>query len=226
MLNNELFGIVLTISLYIIGIKVQEYTKIKALSPMLTASVFIILFLIIFKIPYSNYRIGGNLLSFFVAPATVVLTVPLYKNINTIKKYFVPIMLGNLFGIIFSALLTILLCKIFGINRELLVSLIPKSITSAVGYEISKRAGGISEITVLFIIIAGLVGYSFGETILKLLKIKNKISIGLTLGANSHILGAVKSMEMGEIESSISTVSITITAILSVIIIPLLISLI
>lgn len=223
-INSPLFGIFLTIITFIIGYEIQVKLGLKFLSPMVTSSVLIILVLLTFKIPYSNYKIGADIITFFVAPATVVLAVPLYKNLEIIKKYFLPILLGCIVGISIGVIIGIFLCNIFGINKEIILSMLPKSVTSAIGYEISKKIGAITEIAMVFIVICGIIGYSVGELIFKIFKIDDKVAKGVALGSCSHVLGTAKAMEIGEIEGSIATVSISISGILAVILIPLIIN--
>ena len=224
MINSPLFGIFLTVITFIIGYEIQTKLGLKFLSPMVTSSVLIIAVLLIFKIPYVNYKEGADILTFFVAPATVVLAIPLYKNLDIIKKYFIPIFLGCLIGISVGAITAIILCNIFGINREILLSMLPKSVTSAIGYEISKKIGEIIEISMVFIVICGIIGYSVGELIFKIFKIDDKIARGVALGSCSHVLGTAKAMELGEVEGSISTVSISISGVLAVILLPLILN--
>lgn len=224
MINSPLFGIFLTVITFIIGYEIQTKLGLKFLSPMVTSSFLIIAVLLIFKIPYVNYKEGADILTFFVAPATVVLAIPLYKNLDIIKKYFIPIFLGCLIGISVGAITGIILCNIFGINREILLSMLPKSVTSAIGYEISKKIGAIIEISMVFIVICGIIGYSVGELIFKIFKIDDKIARGVSLGSCSHVLGTAKAMELGEVEGSISTVSISISGVLAVILIPLILN--
>lgn len=212
-INSPLFGIFLTIITFIIGYEIQVKLGLKFLSPMVTSSVLIILVLLFFKIPYSNYKIGADIITFFVAPATVVLAVPLYKNLEIIKKYFLPILLGCIVGISIGVIIGIFLCNIFGINKEIILSMLPKSVTSAIGYEISKIIGSITEIAMVFIVICGIIGYSVGELIFKIFKIDDKVAKGVALGSCSHVLGTAKAMEIGEIEG-----------ILAVILIPLIIN--
>lgn len=224
--NSPLFGVFLTIITFVIGVEIQKKLNLKFLSPMLTSSVLIILFLLVFKIPYSNYKTGADILTFFVAPSTVVLAVPLYKNLHIVKKYFFPILIGCLIGIFVGILTGVLLSNIFGINKEIIISMLPKSVTSAIGFEISKKIGAIMEITMVFIVFCGIVGYIVSDFIFKIFKIENKIAKGVALGSCSHVLGTAKAIELGEIEGSVSTVSISISGIIAVIVIPLIIKLI
>lgn len=220
------FGIFLTVITFVIGYEIQTKLKLKFLSPMVTSAVLIIAILLIFKIPYSNYKNGADILTYFVAPATVVLAVPLYKNIEAVKKYFIAIFIGCLIGITVGILVGVFLCNIFGINKEIILSMLPKSVTSAIGYEISKKIGAITEITMVFIVICGIIGYSTGEILFKIFKINNKVAKGVALGSCSHVLGTAKAMELGELEGAISTVSISISGVLAVVVIPFVINLI
>lgn len=220
------FGIFLTVITFVIGYEIQTKLKLKFLSPMVTSAVLIIAILLIFKIPYSNYKNGADILTYFVAPATVVLAVPLYKNIEAVKKYFIAIFIGCLIGITVGILVGVFLCNIFGINKEIILSMLPKSVTSAIGYEISKKIGAITEITMVFIVICGIIGYSTGKILFKIFKINNKVAKGVALGSCSHVLGTAKAMELGELEGAISTVSISISGVLAVVVIPFVINLI
>lgn len=224
--NSPLFGIFLTIITFVIGLEIQTKLNIKFLTPMITSSILIIAMLLIFKIPYSSYKNGADILTFFVAPATVVLAVALYKNLEIIKKYFFPILIGCLIGICIGIFTAIILCNIFGINKEIIISMLPKSVTSAIGFEISQKIGAIMEITMVFIVFCGIIGYACADFIFKIFKIDNKIAKGVALGSCSHVLGTAKAIELGDIEGSVSTVSISISGIIAVIIIPLIIKLI
>lgn len=226
LINGNIFGILITIFSFYVGVLIQKKLNLKFLSPMITSSFIIISVLLIFNIPYESYKKGADLITFFVAPATIVLCIPLYKNIGIIKKYFFPIFLGCFFGILFSVVVTYFLCNLFGINREILLSLFPKSVTSSIGYEVSKKIGAVVELTMLFIIICGVIGYCVGEILFKIFKIENKIAKGVALGTSSHVLGTVKAVELGEIEGAISTVSITVSGIIAVVLIPILVNLI
>lgn len=221
--NSPLFGIFMTIITFVIGYEIQTKCNLKFLSPMITSAVLIIAFLVIFKVPYLSYKNGADILTFFVAPATVVLAVPLYKNLTIIKKYFFPIVLGCLIGISIGIVTGIVLCNIFGINKEIIISMLPKSVTSAIGFEISQKIGAIMEITMVFIVFCGIIGYACADLIFKVFKIDNEIARGVALGSCSHVLGTAKAIELGEVEGSVSTVSISISGIIAVVLIPLII---
>ena len=133
-INNSLFGIFLTIITFIIGYEIQVKLGLKFLSPMVTSSVLIILVLLIFKIPYTNYKKGADILTFFVAPATVVLAVPLYKNLEIIKKYFLPILLGCLVGIGVGVIIGVVFCKNFCKKKDILNLIFAKSVKKSKGY--------------------------------------------------------------------------------------------
>lgn len=223
---NELFqnaalGVGLTLIAYEVGKWIQKKTRIKVLSPLVTGTLIIIVVLILGDIKYDNYKIGGNIVSFFIGPATVSFAIPLYKNLKTIKDNLVLILMGILAGLITGLISVFGLSLIFGINEKVTASMYPKSVTSAIGFAISEMIGGAPEITLVLIVIAGVTGYMGGDFIFKLLKIENPVIKGIALGTNSHIIGTAKAMELGEKEGAISSAAITITGLIMVFLVPL-----
>lgn len=219
--QNAALGVGLTLIAYEVGKWIQKKTRIKVLSPLVTGTLIIIVVLILGDIKYDNYKIGGNIVSFFIGPATVSFAIPLYKNLKTIKDNLVLILMGILGGLITGLISVFGLSLIFGINEKVTASMYPKSVTSAIGFAISEMIGGAPEITLVLIVIAGVTGYMGGDFIFKLLKIENPVIKGIALGTNSHIIGTAKAMELGEKEGAISSAAITITGLIMVFLVPL-----
>ncbi len=223
--TNPIFGFSITIFAFLLGLEIQKRLKLKFLSPMLTASVLVILYLFYMDVPYKDYQLGASILAFFIAPATIVLAVPLYRHIHLIKRYFLPIVLGCFTGIVVGSISGVLLCYAFDIDKNLLLAMLPKSVTMAIGYEISVRIHAVIEIAMLFIIVCGMIGYCLGEWVFKLLRMTDPIARGVALGTCSHVLGTAKAMELGDIEGAVATVSITIAGLIAVVFIPFLVEL-
>lgn len=221
LIQNTAFGVALTLIAYQAGKYIQRKTGLKVLSPFLTGTLLIIGILLLGNIDYENYQRGGSILSFFLGPATVSFAIPLYKNLHILKRNLIPIMAGILGGLSVGLLSAYGLCRIFDINHQVAISMLPKSVTSAIGYSISTMVGGVPEITLVLIIVAGVTGYLVGAPILKLLKIENPIIKGITLGTNSHIVGTAKAMELGEEEGAMSSAAITIAGLIMVFLVPL-----
>lgn len=224
LLQSPLWGILLSLLAYIFGIYIHKKTKLSLLNPLLISISIIVFFLLWFKIPLDSYNNGGNIIGFFLTPATIALAVPLYKKIEHLKSHLLPIILGILVGSISGIICVILLGKHLNLDETLILSLIPKSITTPIGIELANNISGLPSITVAAIIITGVFGAVFSPTILKLCKFKNKVSIGVSIGTSSHALGTTKAIELGELEGAMSSVSIGIAGIITVIIAPILIN--
>ncbi|MCT1796316.1 LrgB family protein [Helcococcus kunzii] len=219
--KSPVFGIVITLVMYIISLWINKKTKIAALNPLLVSTIFVIIFLLITKINYEDYNIGGQYITFLIAPSTVALVVNLYKNIDLLKKNLIPIFVGIFAGVITSVLSVFALSKLLGINKEMLSSLIPKSLTTAIGVAISQEFGGIEVITVFAIIITGIVGAVISPFVFKIFNIKTRVAKGIGLGTAAHAIGTSKAIEMGEVEGGMSGLSIALAGFISVILIPL-----
>lgn len=223
--NTPLFGITISLLTFELGTYLYNKTKFAVFNPLLISQSLIILFLLKFNISVEAYNKGGQLISFFLAPATVILAVPLYKKIKLLKANAVPILIGITAGSIAGMSSIILLGRLFGLDKVLKSSMVPKSVTMPIGIEVSAQLGGISSITVAAIVITGIFGAVAGQFICKLFRIKDKVAIGAAIGTASHALGTTKAMEIGETEGAISSLSIGVAGLLTVILAPLVIKL-
>lgn len=224
-MSTALFGVMITLIAYEIGLYLNRRTGITMLNPLLVSIVLIILLIRLTGISYEAYNKGGSIISFFIAPATVVLAVPLYRNLQLLKKNLLPIFIGVLMGSLVNFFSLLFLFRFTDLDSELLLSLLPKSVTTPIGIELSAQLGGIREITVAAIIISGLTGVIFGPMIFRILKIHDPVARGVAYGATAHALGTVKAMEEGEIQGGMSGLSIGVTGVVTAIIVPLLIGL-
>lgn len=225
LLKTPVFGILLSVVCYEIGILIQRKTKNPILNPLLLAIIFVILVLTVFEIPKETYDLGGSYILFLLGPATVVMAVPLYRQINLLKKDWLPILVGIFVGSATSVLSVIGLARLFGVNIEIAVSMLPKSVTTAIGMEVSKEIGGVVSLTVAVIVLTGILGAVMGPFILKILGIKDEVAQGVAMGTASHAVGTSKAMELGETQGAMSGLSIGIAGLATVLIIPLVIGL-
>lgn len=215
--NSIYFGIAITLITYIIGIKLKNKFKLAILNPILISFLLIIMVLTIFNIDYENYNQGGKYVSFLLTPATVCLAIPLYQQLGLLKKNFKAILIGISVGVITSLSSILLFSIILNLDKVLYISILPKSITTAIGIGVSEELGGIPTITVLSIVITGITGNIIGESICKIFKIKNPISVGLAIGTSAHAVGTSKALEIGEVEGAMSSLSIAIAGLLTVV---------
>ena len=211
------FGVVLTLICYEIGLVIKRKTKLSLANPLLIASILIIGVLLILDIDYEVYKAAVQPISFLLTPATVCLAIPLYRQLELLKKYPVAILGGITSGVLTTMVSIWLMSLAFGLSHEQYVTLLPKSITTAIGMGISDKMGGIVTITIVSICITGILGNVMAELWLKWMKIEEPIAKGLAIGTASHALGTTKAMEIGEIEGAMSSLSIVVTGILTVI---------
>lgn len=211
------FGVVLTLIFYEIGLVIKRKTKWALANPLLIAALCIIGILLILDIDYEVYKAAVQPISFLLTPATVCLAIPLYRQLELLKKYPVAIFGGIASGVLTTMVSIWLMSLAFGLTHEQYVTLLPKSITTAIGMGISEKMGGIVTITIVSISITGILGNVIAELWLKWMKIEEPIAKGLAIGTASHALGTTKAMEIGEIEGAMSSLSIVVTGILTVI---------
>lgn len=216
------FGLILTIFVYFGGKYLYDKTKILLFYPLFTVTTVIIGILLITKIPYSSYNIGGEYITYLLGPVTVALAVPLYRKFQYIKKDILPIFLGVLIGSVVSIIYIFYLSQFFGFSQELTISLLPKSVTTPISKSISEEFGGIQSITVFATILSGIVGGSIGPIIFKLFRIRSKVAQGIALGTAAHGAGTAKALEMGEVQGSMSGLAMGLAGIITGIIFPVL----
>ncbi len=184
---------------------------------MVVTIILTISFLLIFKIDYESYNESAKYLSYLLTPSTVCLAIPLYRQFELLKKNFKAVMIGITTGVIASLGSVFVLSFLFGLTHEMYVTLLPKSITTAIGIGLAEELGGISTITVSAIVITGIIGNVIATSICKLFKIKEPIAKGLAIGASAHAIGTSKALEIGEVEGAMSSLSIAVSGLLTVI---------
>lgn len=216
-IDSAYFGIALSILVYFVSTKIKSKTKLDFLNPLFLTIVLIIIFLLSFKIDYEVYNSSAKYLSYLLTPATVCLAVPLYKQINLLKKNVKAVIIGITVGVITSLGSIFLMSFLLGLTHEQYVSILPKSITTAIGLGISEELGGIPSITIAAIVLTGNLGNVMAVWICKLFRIKEPIAVGLAIGTSSHALGTTKALEIGEIEGAMSSLSIAVAGLLTVI---------
>lgn len=221
---SPLVSILISLVAYQIGVFIYRKTKITLLNPLLLGIIFVISILVIFDIPLNEYNKGTEIITFFLAPATVVLAVPLYNQIETLKKNIVPILFGITVGSTSAILSVIFLSKLVNLEKDVLISILPKSITTAIGIEITKALNADTALTIVAIVSTGIVGATIGPTICKWSKIDNSIAKGVAIGTASHAVGTSKAIEIGEVEGAMSGLAIGIAGIITVFLIPLFIN--
>ena len=221
---SPLFGLMITLLAYQAGVLVHKKLKTPLLGPLVVASGLIILLLVLTGIPVENYSVGGSIITFFLGPSVVVLALPLYRNFRLLKANWIAILSGITVGS-FAGILTILVLSfVLDLDGSIMISILPKSVTTPIGLEITKELGGISSITVLSIFTTGLLGAMIYPYVFKVFRIKHPVAKGVALGTAAHALGTAKAVEIGDQEGAMSGLSIGLAGIVTVFLIPLVLS--
>lgn len=216
MRNSATIGVVISLLAYQFGVFLKNKTKKAFFNPLLISIILVIAFLLVFDIEYENYNHSAKYLSYLLTPATVSLAIPLYQKLELLKKNYAAILIGILAGVLTSLCSILAMCMLFHMSYEGYVTLLPKSITTAIGIGVSEELGGYVSITAASIIITGILGNIVGEAICKLFRIKHAISRGLALGTSSHAIGTTKALEMGQVEGAMSSLAIVIAGLMTV----------
>ena len=214
--NSIFFGAFISIGAYVLGIQLQKRFKLAILNPLFISILAVIAILLCSGISYEVYNKSAKYLSYFLTPATVCLAIPLYEQLSLLKKNAAAIIVGILSGVITSALCVLVLACVFSLSHQMYVTLLPKSITSAIGMSISEELGGIPSITVAVIILSGIVGNMLAPFFCRIFKITDPIAKGIAVGSSSHAIGTARAIEMGEIEGAMSGLSVAVSGLVSV----------
>ena len=220
---NEFFeisafaGVTLSLLAYAFGMFLKRKTHLSIFNPLLVSIAVTIVVLVIADDDYDTYNKGAVYLSWFLTPATVCLAIPLYEQIELLKKHWKAVLTGILSGVLTSLLTVFVLSKLMSLSHKEYVTMLPKSITTAIGMGVSEELGGYVTITVAVIIVTGVLGNILAEFICKIFRITEPIAKGLAIGSASHAIGTAKAMEMGEIEGAMSSLSIAVAGIMTVV---------
>ena len=214
--SSAFFGLFVTLAAYLLGLKVKEKTGLAIMNPLLIAIVLVMLLLRSLHIDYDSYNQSAKLVSSLLTPATVCLAVPLYEQLQLLKRHKAAIFTGVISGVLTSLVCVLVLSMLFGLDHAAYVTLLPKSITTAIGMGVSEQLGGHVSITVAIIIITGVVGNMIAESVCKVFRIKEPIARGIAIGTASHAIGTTKAMELGDVEGAMSSLSIVVAGMLTV----------
>ena len=223
------FGVCLTGAVYLAALALFKKTKLTILNPLVVSCAAIMIFLLVTGIDYDVYLMGkpkgdgsfdGTGAAFFqimLTPTTVCLAVPLYEKLMYLKKYPLAICGGILSGAITSIGCVLAMSLIFSLNHQQYVTLLPKSITSAIGMGVSEQLGGLPTVSVALIVITGIFGNMTASWIMKLFRIRHPVAVGLACGTAAHAMGTSRAREFGEIEEAMSGLSVAVCGLITVV---------
>ena len=215
--NLVYFGVAISLVGYVIGVQLKKKFKLAVLNPLMISIIFVVGVVLLFKLDYPSYKKQAEILNYLLTPATIALAIPLYQQLSLLRKNLLAVICGIISGVFASMSSVLAMSVLFSLSHEDFVTLLPKSITTAIGMGVSEELGGIQTITVAVIIVTGVLGNVIGEGVCKLFRITEPISRGLALGTAAHAIGTAKALEMGEIEGAMSSLSIAVAGLLTVV---------
>lgn len=219
-ITNSFFLIALTFAFFIGGQYLQRLTGQKILNPILIAIVMMIVFLSVFDIDYETYSQAGDYIDFWLKPAVVALGVPLYKQLSTIRRQLIPLLMAELAGCVAGILSVVVIARLLGASQEIVMSLAPKAVTTPIAMEISSSLGGIPSLTAAVVVCTGIFGGMAGFKIVKLSRIHSPIAGGLSIGTAAHAVGTSAAMERSERYGAFSSLGLTLNGLLTALLAP------
>lgn len=215
--SSSFFGVLISLLSYGMGVLLKQKFRCALFNPLLVSVMATILILLIFQIDYESYYTSAKYLSYLLTPATICLAIPLYHQLELLKHNWRAVLAGIASGILTSLGCVLAMSWLFHLSHQEYVTLLPKSITTAIGLAVSEQLGGYMTITVAVIIITGILGNILAETICKVFHIEEPIAKGIAIGTASHAIGTAKAMEMGELEGAMSSLAIVVSGLLTVV---------
>ncbi len=216
-----LFSIVLTVGIYLFSLFLQKKTRSALCNPILISGVLVIVFLLISGIQPESYLESTKPITWLLTPATVSLAVPLYRQLKLLKKNLPAIFAGILAGILSGLMAIFGLCVLFGLDKQLSVSLLPKSITVAIGSILSEQNGGIPALTSVVIAVTGVLGNVAGPFMCKLFRLNDPISQGVAYGTASHVIGTARATEVNPLAGAVGSLSLVVAGVFTAVVFPL-----
>lgn len=218
LLNNSVYwGVLISLASYALGMWLRKKTGLSFMNPLLISIVLVTLFLSLTGVSYKAYESSTHFISYLLTPATICLAVPLYEQIELLKKNWKAVVAGIVSGVVSSLVCILLLSMLFKFDHQTYVTLLPKSITTAIGMELAGELGGYVPLAVVLIVLTGVLGNVIAEAVLRIFRIEDPIAKGVAIGASAHAIGTAKAMEMGEVEGAMSSLSIVVCGLLTVV---------
>ena len=225
-ISNEYFMLAFTFGVFYAAKSIQRRLGWILFNPILVAIAIIIVFLLVADIPFETYHEGAKMIEFWLKPAVVALGVPLYLQLSSIKRQFLPILASQMMGCIAGIVSVVVIAKLFGASDAVIMSLASKSVTTPIAMEVTQVLGGIPSLTAAIVVITGLIGAVIGFKTLSVGHVRNPMALGLSMGAASHALGTSAAMDRDQFVGAYASLGLTINGILTALFTPAIIDLI
>lgn len=219
--GSAYFGLLLSIASFMLGTFIRRRTGKAVFNPLLIGTLVTIGVLLLLNVEYESYRKSASYLNMLLTPATASLAVPMYRRLDLLKKNARPVLVGTAAGVLTSFACVIAVTGLFGLGHEQYVTLLPKSVTTAIGMELAAGAGGDRAIASAVIVLTGIVGNMSALIVTKFARIKDPTAVGIAVGSSSHAIGTAKALEIGETQGAFSSLSLAVSAIVTSVLFPL-----
>jgi len=226
-MNDSLIGLLAisaTLIVFFAARKLNQKFPHPFTLPVLTSTIILVIGLLILRIPYETYFVGGRWIEAFLGPAVVALAYPLYQHRKILVDYTFPILIGTLLGSFLGVASGLLFGKWMGLDRLLLLSLLPKSVTSPIAMDVAASIGGSSTLAAVLVMVAGIGGAVMGHSLFRWVRIDHHLARGLGMGSASHAIGTARSMESDLREGAASTVAMVLSAIFTSVFTPIIVA--
>lgn len=222
LLQIGLLPLVLTLGAYEIGSFCRKKINSPAANPVLIAVIIVVIFMQLTGLTGADYQAGMTRFSWLLTPATVSLAVPMYEHLRTLRKNLPAMLAGISAGAVACLIMVLGFAWLFHFDRELLVSLLPKSVTSAIGVPLCEMAGGLASVATAVIIITGIVASILGTFCCRLFRLTDPVAQGVAFGTSGHVIGTVKANELSPITGAASSLALVVAGLLTAVIFPFL----
>lgn len=219
--QSAVWGVLLTLAAFALGTLLNRRAGKAILNPLLLGSIFVIVFLSILHIPYADYKASAAPVNYLLLPATVSLAIPLYEKLDQLRKNAAAILAGITMETLLSLGSVFVLALVLKLEHIQYVTLLPKSVTTAISMDVSAELGGIAALTGAIVILTGIAGNLLAESVCKWFRITDPIAKGIGIGTSSHAIGTSKALEMGEVEGAMSGLAIAVAGVLTAVLCPI-----
>lgn len=217
-----IFPLVLTLAAFRVGQLCQARWKSPLLNPILTSTALIILFLLATGMDMGVYKAGTATISWLMTPATIAMAIPMYEQFQALKKNLAAIVAGVAAGAVSCILLLIAVGLLLKFDSAVIISLMPKSVTTAIGVGLSEMFGGMGGVTTAAIVITGIFANMMGVTFCKLFGITDPIAQGVAFGTAGHVVGTARANEVHPLTGAVSSLSLVVAGLLTAVLFPVL----
>jgi putative effector of murein hydrolase len=215
LLSLPLCGILVTIVCYTIGVAVNKRIKSPLTNPMVIANTLVILTILYTPLTLEQYLAGGNMITLFIGPVTVILALRIYRQREQLRANVIPVLGGCIAGSAASLFSVWALCRLFALDRIITVSMLPKSVTTAIALELSRGSGGLAGLAVSAVIVTGIISSAFSPFFIRIFKLKDPLAAGIAIGSSGHAIGTAAAIGLGETEGAMSGLAMGIMGIIT-----------